>query len=413
MKTVILRLSGFVGFPLLGIFTPLLLLPVIARIAGPSGWASIVSALAIGSFGATAIVWGWNIRGTVLVASSASADRRLTLYGQSLVTRGVLSLAVLPVVTCLSAALAVPDRRWDAAAVAGATAIAGLSPAWFCVGIGSPRLMGIFDALPRVVSALIAIPLIATTGIIAIYPALLIVLTSVALVAFRFAYFPSDVRIRPSLSESLQELRRQIGAAGVNISGSAYSSVPVPIATVRGPAALASAYSSADQLYRFGLFTTIALGNTFQGWTLEERAGDQIRRHAAAFISHLLLGVIGAVLITALGPLVSSILFGELVAATTTTCLLYGFAFFFINLGTPLIRNLLIPAGRDVFVLVATVVSAIVGITLMILLSSAGSLTGIAAGVAASELVLLLIVTPAALRAVRALIPVEASTRQN
>lgn len=62
MKTVILRLGGFVGFPLLGILTPLLLLPVIARVAGPTGWASIVSAIAIGSFGATAILWGWNIK---------------------------------------------------------------------------------------------------------------------------------------------------------------------------------------------------------------------------------------------------------------------------------------------------------------------------------------------------------------
>jgi O-antigen/teichoic acid export membrane protein len=401
LKTIILRLGGFAGFPLLGILTPLLLLPVIARVAGPTGWASIVSAIAIGSFGATAILWGWNIRGTVLVASTASAHRRAELYGQSLAVRALLAVIVLPIVVLLTALVAAPELRWDAAAVAAATAASGFSPAWFCVGIGAPRLMGIFDTLPRVISAVASIPLVATTGIITYYPALLLLLSGVSLVLFQKSYFQDGTKIRPVMSAVLQESRRQLGSAGVNVSGSAYSSVPVPIATFRGSEASASVYSSADQLYRFGLFTTVALGNTFQGWTLEVTGRDQVRRHAAAFVSHLILGSVGAVFLTSLGPFASSILFGAEVAATPMTCFLYGIAFLFINLGTPLIRNLLIPAGKDIFVLLATVASAVVGITLMVVLSASDSLVGIALGVAASEAVLFVIIAPAALRAVR------------
>lgn len=403
MKTVILRLGGFVGFPLLGILTPLLLLPVIARVAGPTGWASIVSAIAIGSFGATAILWGWNIRGTVLVASTTSSARRAELYGQSLVIRSSLAVVVVPVVIALTAVIAAPELRWQAAAVAGATAVSGLSPAWFCVGIGSPRLMGVFDTLPRVASAVIAIPLVASTQNISYYPGLLLALTGAALVVFQRTYFRRDVPARPTVRGSFNEWRRQVGSAGVNISGSAYSSVPVPIATFRGPEAAASVYSSADQLYRFGLFTTVALGNTFQGWTLEVHGAAQVRRHRAAMLSHLVLGLVGAVILWVFGPLASSILFGVDVAATPEACLLYGLAFLFINLGTPLIRNLLIPAGRDVFVLLSTITSAILGIALMVLLSDAGNLTGIAVGVAASEAILFAAVLPAALRSLRRL----------
>ena len=411
MKTIFLRLGGFAGFPLLGILIPLLLLPVIARVAGPSGWASIVAAIAIGSFGATAILWGWNIRGTVLVASTTSAERRATLYGQSIVVRGMLSVIVLPVVVLLTASLASPDVRWDAAAVAGATAVSGFSPAWFCVGIGSPRLMGIFDTLPRVISAVVALPLVAISGVISYYPVFLVLLTIVAVVVFRRVYFPRGTISRPGIAESLGEMRRQLGSAGVNISGSAYSSVPVPIATFRGPEVVASVYSSADQLYRFGLFTTVALGNTFQGWTLEVAGRAQVRRHAAAFGSHLGLGVTGAAVITLLGPTASSLLFGPDVAATTMTCFLYGVSFLFINLGTPLIRNLLIPAGKDVLVLLSTVVSAIAGITMMLSLSAPGSLTGIAVGVATSEAILFLLVLPAAVAAVRTLRTDAATSR--
>jgi O-antigen/teichoic acid export membrane protein len=413
LRTVILRLGGFVGFPLLGILIPLLLLPVIARVVGPEGWASIVSAMAIGAFGATAIMWGWNIRGTVLVASTASQKKRAELYGQSLLGRALLAVVALPLVGVITVVVAADEVRVDATAVALATALSAFSPAWFCVGIGSPRFMGIFDTLPRVLSALLAIPLIALSRSVMVYPVLLVLFTVVALVSFRYVQFPRDAGLRPALRDTWREMRRQVGSAGVNVSGSAYASVPVPVATVRGPAALASVYSSADQLYRFGLFTTIALGNTFQGWILEVTGRAQARRHRIAFVSHAVLGVLGASILTALGPPASAILFSPDVAATRGTCALYGVAFIFINLATPLTRNLLIPARKDLYVLFGTLCSSAVGVALMLTLPITGQLTVIAVGVAVSEVLLFLILLPKAMNVFRVLdvLPDEATNR--
>ena len=402
LKTVLLRLGGFIGFPLLGILTPLLLLPVIARVVGPSGWASVVSAMAIGAFGATAIMWGWNIRGTVLIASTASPTRRAELYGQSLLARAVLAIVVLPLVGWITMLVAAEDIRLDAVAVALATACSAFSPAWFCVGIGAPRLMGIFDTLPRVLSAVVAIPLVAFYNSVSIYPVLLFFFTAVALVAFRYTYFPRGAALRPRLRQTWTEMRKQFGSAGVNISGSAYASVPVPIATLRGPAVVASIYSSADQLYRFGLFTTIALGNTFQGWILEVSGESRMNRHKAAFLSHAALGLVGAAVLTILGPLASAVLFSDEVAARRATCALYGAAFFFINIATPLTRNLLIPAGKDFYVLLGTLAAGVTGVTLMLTLPVSEQLTVIALGVAASEGLLFLILLPKAVRVLRA-----------
>ena len=42
-RSVLRRLTGFTVLPLLSLVTPFLLLPVVARVAGPSGWSSFVA----------------------------------------------------------------------------------------------------------------------------------------------------------------------------------------------------------------------------------------------------------------------------------------------------------------------------------------------------------------------------------
>lgn len=120
------------------------------------------------------------------------------------------------------------------------------------------------------------------------------------------------------------------------------------------------------------------------------------RRHLAALVVHAALGVIGGVLIAVLGPWATGIVFGASVAAQPVPSGLYAVAFFCISLATPMIRNLLIPAGRFRIVLVATVSAALAGLTIMISGAQAGSAVVIAAGVAVSELTALLVLAPAA-----------------
>jgi PST family polysaccharide transporter len=129
----------------------------------------------------------------------------------------------------------------------------------------------------------------------------------------------------------------------------------------------------------------IALGNAFQAWVLEPSALDVRRRHRLAIISHVGLGAVGGLGIALLGPLLTGIVFGTAVAAAPIPSLLYGVAFFFLSSTTPLIRNILIPAQRYRTVFMATIASAVVGISTMVLGSALGSAGLVALGVAAAE----------------------------
>ncbi|PTT61478.1 polysaccharide biosynthesis protein, partial [Arthrobacter sp. HMWF013] len=169
MKTVLFRLLGFTGLPLLSLVTPFLLLPILARLVGDAGWSSLLAGQAVGTFGATVIAWGWNMQGPVGIAKNQSPHFRAELYRESVRTRLLLCLLVLPVVSFISAFLAVPELRLEAVAMSWTTALGGLSVAWYCIGLGKPSLLAKFDTIPRVIATLVAVPIILATGLIWLY----------------------------------------------------------------------------------------------------------------------------------------------------------------------------------------------------------------------------------------------------
>jgi PST family polysaccharide transporter len=397
------RLTGFTVLPLLSLATPFLLLPVVARVAGPAGWSSFVAGQAIGTVGATVVFWGWNVGGPVLVAQASSAEERAEVYASSLRTRYLLLLAVAPVAAVVAVVVAQPAQRTHAAAMAAATAFLGMSPSWFGIGAGDPWLLFWYDTLPRVVAAVAGAGLVAATGWISLYPMLLAASVAVSLMAFRRRVTPGARDTLPwPPGRAVGELRHHLGTAGINLTATAYASTPVPVATVAFRPSVSSSFASADAAYRLGLFSVVAMGNAFQGWTLEADADDRRARHRAAFIAHLVLGVVGGLLFATLGPWVTGFVFGADVAAPRDVCVWYGVAFLFLSLSTPPIRNLLIPAGRVRLVLGWTLGSAVVGLALMVGAAVAGWSAGVAAGMALSEAVLLAGLLGPALRASRA-----------
>ena len=389
-RSVLRRLTGFTVLPLLSLVTPFLLLPVVARVAGPSGWSSFVAGQAVGMVGATVVFWGWNVGGPVLVAQASSAVERAEVYAASLRTRYLLLLGVVPAAAVVSALVAQPGHRVDASAMAVATSLLGLSPSWFGIGVGDPWLLFWYDTMPRVVAAVVGAGVVWATGFVWTYPVLLALSVAVSLVAFRRRVVAGVSGTSPfPVSRSGGELRTHLGTAGINLAATAYASTPVPIVTVAFRPDVSSPFASADAAYRLGLFTVTAVGNAFQGWTLEGSGGGRRSRHRTAFGAHVVLGVVGGLLFAALGPWVTGFVFGPDVAAPRDVCVWYGVAFLFLSVSTPPIRNLLVPAGRVRLVLGWTLGSAVVGLVLMIGAAVAGWSAGVAAGMAVSEAVLL------------------------
>jgi O-antigen/teichoic acid export membrane protein len=400
MRPVLLRLAGFTLLPLLALVLPFLLLPIIARVEGPDGWSSITSGQAIGVFAATIILWSWNISGPVEIARAGAAPVRAALYSSSIRSRIVLAAVILPVMTLVAGLVAHDGFQLDAVTMAWAAALTGFSPAWYGIGTGQPRILALYDTLPRFLAAVISAPLILVTGQVWTYGVVSIVTTLAALAGFhqRFGeagtWFPK--RPRKVFREMIIP---QSGTAGINLTGSAYASSPLPIATATVPSAAATAgFASADAIYRLGLFSVVALGNTFQGWTLERDVTDPRRRHVVALGAHAGLGIAGGLFLLFFGPWVSEVMFGTAVRADTLTCAYYGLSFFFLSASTPLIRNILIPAGRQKSVLMWTGVSAVAGVLLMVVAGTSSNVPGVALGMAVSEAILFLGLLAPALR---------------
>ncbi|ALV45999.1 Membrane protein involved in the export of O-antigen and teichoic acid [Arthrobacter alpinus] len=398
MKTVLLRLSGFTFFPLLSLVTPLLLLPVISSFVGASGISSVISGQAIGTFGATVLMWGWNIEGPVAIARAENARDRGAIYLTSLRTRLVLMVFVLPVACIITAWVAAPDFRFDAVSMAVASLLAGMSPAWFCIGMGQPKLLAFFDTIPRFLATVVSVPLLMVTHQLWNYTLVLAVATVAALVFFHRKLSLKGSWLPRNILQTFVDIREQGHTAGINVAANAYASTPTPIATATTPAVASGALATADTLYRFGIFTVVALGNAFQSWTIEPGVSQQRRRHLVAIWSHAVLGVVGAAFLTAFGPFASSLLFAGQIQATTELCFYYGVSFAFLSASTPFIRNILIPAGKKALVLRWTLVSAVLGVAFMLISGTNGNVVGVAMGMALSEVLLFLTLLIPALR---------------
>ena len=193
-------------------------------------------------------------------------------------------------------------------------------------------------------------------------------------------------------------LRQTAATAGIDAAGNAYGSTPVPISTASLTAPDAAAFGSADKLYRVGLTVVVtALGNAFQGWVLDPAVADRRRRQLLAIAAHGVAGVVGFAFLATLGPWVTGLIFpGQ--GAQYAPSAWFGVAFLFISLSTPLIRNLLVPSGRGRTVLVCTLASSVVGLVVMGYGAARRDPALIAVGLAASEVVLVALLAPRALR---------------
>lgn len=381
------RLAGFAGAPILSALAPFIILPVVSRVVGPEGWANFSTGQAIGTLGMVGVLFGWGVVGPVRVARSTSPHERAVILTESLRSRALTALPAVPTAGVITFLVSGADNRLDAVLVAVAMALAGFSPAWFCIGEGNPRALMLFDAIPKLAASAVALPVLLWTSQVSWYPILLLLFMLPAFAAHAILVRAGHDPAGEPRRGTIRVLSALVPTAAIDAAGNTYGSTPIPIATTGLTPVEASSFASTDRVYRIAILAVIAVGNAFQAWVLDPAAADRRRRHGIAFASLVSLGVVGGAGIAALGPWATTILFGEAVAAEPLPSLLFGVAFLFISSATPLVRNLLIPAGRYRLVLTVTLVSAGAGVTTMLIGATMDSGAIIALGVAAAEAV--------------------------
>jgi O-antigen/teichoic acid export membrane protein len=391
------RLAGFTGLPLFSVLTPLVLLPILARITTPGVWSSIGIGQSVGSFAAIVISFGWALKGPAIIAQS-SRNERPGLYAESLVARSFVLVGSVPLVVAIVIGLTKPQSRVIGISMALAMAFSGLSAAWYNIGEGRASDIAIYEALPRLVATVAAAAGLAIFREPLIYPALIGVstVTGVALFSRKVcgSVFLSHI---PNFSLR-QSLRRAAPSALTMTAGGAYSTSAVAIVGIGAPTASHAAYVSGDKIYGMGLFAVTALANALQGWIGEVTDGRAWERMKTAVAAHAFVGFIGALLLGIFGPAVTRILYGEGLEAPRGVMIWLGVAFLFVSLNTAVGRLTLIPLGQDRAVLTSTLFGALVGVPLLVGGALVAGAAGGAFGLAVSQVVVLVVQVIALLR---------------
>lgn len=331
-------------------------------------------------------MFGWASAGPVRLAAARTPVERGELLAESVSGRALIALPLTLVGAIWSAWITSdPSTQAIAAAMCVATGASGLSNAWFAVGLGRPKILALFEVFPRLLGVAAGIGALAITGSFVSY-AMCVLLSTVASVVALIRH----ARAKPFSVPAecvYRGLKAQLPLVGASLVSSFYTASPVLIvAAVHAPDA--AELVSADKLYRFSLFAIIALGNSLQSWVLEPAHGEsrwlRVRRADAL---HLALGTSGFLGISLLGPTLTSILFGNDVSSSWSLSVSYGVAYIASSLGTSLLRNVLIPHGKNFSAFFGTLAGALLGLPLMILLGEHYGAASIAAAFALSEVV--------------------------
>ncbi len=380
------RIIGFAGLPFLSLITPFLFLPILARVAGADAWLAIAVGQSSGGFFALVVALGYNTVGPPMIAVSAAADRPRML-ARSLRARLVVWLPAAAAAVTVAALVAPGSHRLEAALMALAMTLTGLSSAWFMIGLGRASAIAIYEIAPRIVGTIIAAIIVLAGGPVVWYPLLLIVALVVGVAGYAARTITASDLTGDGWREVRSVLRANRSAVAIEVTGGAYNSLAVTFVGASATAAQAASYVSGDKLYRIGQYSVSALGNALQGWTVEAGSAEFGRRIRRSFLMHLTLGLLGFAAFALLGPWLSGALFGAHVAIDQTTALGLGVATLGIALGTSLGRITLVGMGARRAFLASVLLAACVGIPAILLLSSAFGAAGGAWGLAIGELV--------------------------
>ncbi|MDF2048842.1 oligosaccharide flippase family protein [Arthrobacter sp. Cr_A7] len=396
MKNLAKRLVGFSTLPLISALTPLLLLPIVARLGGAEGWASVAIGQAIGAFASVAIGYGSAIWGPAAIASANDESKQRGIYTEVVSSKALLSCFVFPLAIVATMFLVSHRYLFEAIGMALSMALVGWSPAWYMIGLGKAGPIATFETVPKLIATAFSAFLLLTTGVIWLYPLCLILASVIGLLLFhRSVLGVAWPKVSPLSKQSVALLRKRFSTALIDGVGTGYIAAPIPVVSMSSSVQAVSSVASGDKIYRYGLFAVVAMGNALQAWVLEPGA-RRVRRHVFAIAAHATLGLCGLLFLHLAGPLATEVMFGPEVAAGNPMLMFYGIAFFAVSTSTPLVRNLLIPAGRTRMVLAATILGAVVGLPLMVALNMSWGPEGVALGLAASELLVLCVTALAA-----------------
>lgn len=377
------RVAGFTLVTMLPAAAGLALMVALARAVDTSEWAAVALGQSVGLMASLVGSGGWSVTGPSAVAD-ASPEQQRALYDRSLRLRFVALLAVLPLGGAVTLLLVPDGARCLGLAVFGAMALGALSPRWFLIGTGGPRDLLRYEAAPLLVANLTAAVAIALGAPVPLYPASLALAVLGGMVACTVV-IRRRLPTGPALS-GIPGWRSQWVPTATEAVGGAYSTVNVALVSTQVSVTALAAYASGWRLYQWGLVVLVGVCQALQGWVAVKRI-ERPHRFRVALGIHAGLGVAGLLTFVALGGPLSELLFGADLRAPADVTAALGVAVLFLSLNSSLGRHVLATSGRVHALLVSTVLGAVVGVPLILVLASWHGALGGAIALAVTEAV--------------------------
>lgn len=366
-------------------------LPAIIILAGEAAWAEIAVAQGVAGFAYVLVIFGWGVTGPTEVAS-LPPESRGRFYLDSLVSRCWLLLVVLPP-TIVVALLFSSNYRLIAAMTVVTGLVAALSGAWFFVGEASPGRYFVLDTIPKSIGTLAGAGLLFVTNdalwfiVVQGLGSVTAIALSTASIAKRYPGWVRDLSPR----SAFRRLSGQSAAVAMSATSAVYVNLPILIVGAFAGTQATAAYALAERLMRFALMATRPMVQVAQSYVPSKDLDDQARRSRVVIRIAVATGVLGGLAFAVATPWIVVLFSGSGLAISYALSVPLGVA-----LGAMLVSQItgfacLTAFGLTRALATSTIAGAISGAVLLVPLMLLFGTPGIAAGLAVSEIVVLVV----------------------
>lgn len=383
------RVLEFYGLTAATALAPLVALPAITSAAGATGLAAVVLGQTLGAAAAVVVLMGWGLVGAHAVAVRRGSPAELQkLYWTSLVTRLVVAAVLLPVVAAV-AVLVAPDLPVVVALSAVGSGLVGLTSAWYFVGLGRTGLVAAYETLPQVgISVVGSVALWAGMPLLG-FP-LLTIAANVLVVVLTYLRLRGDRTIRraPGLRATAASLREQAPLIVSSLATYAWTGFAVTLVATGAPASL-PLFAALYRVQQLGRALLFPFKNALQSWVSGSADADRASRTRTAVLVTAAAGLLVAVGMTVLTPLLDGIIFSGTIEVGVVPAAVMASSLVVVSLSLAYTAYVLVPDGLTRVVVISTVTGAVVGVPLLLVGARVGGAVGAGAAIVVTETVVL------------------------
>jgi PST family polysaccharide transporter len=401
---VLLQNAGalFVG-QALGLVVPLLTVPYLARVLGPSGWGPVIAAQALGNWLVLILEFGFDLSGTRAVARARVAPEGMGQIVHGVQSAKFLLLVFVAVLPAMALGL-VPFLRVDYSLVVWTVVFAifrGFSPLWFFQGIERVQAAVAIDTATRLLAALGVFVFVHTVhdgwrviALQALFAAISVVVLTRLL--------SRHVRLRmPEVRAGIATLRETRTIFACRASSGLYVTANALILSAFAAPAVVGFFGGAERIIRAAINLLQPLTQTFLPRISYLHATDHGSAELVIRRTMVGVGALGVVmgLCAVFGaPLLVHVLLGAGYADSIPVLRALGALPPLVAINTVLGIYWALPFGHDRTFLVSIVLAAITNLSLAAVLAPRYGALGMASAALGAEVVVALLLTTAYVR---------------